>query len=79
MNLDDSWLTSPCPICNYEVDFTFLQARLEETIICPCCKINIRLTDAEASVEGAKREIDEAMRQFENAFNGLNRTIKIRL
>ncbi len=79
IGIDSNWITSPCPKCDYEFEFTFLQARLEETVICPCCKVNIRLTDTEASVEGTKRDIDETMRQLENAFEGLNRSIKIRL
>jgi hypothetical protein len=76
MNIDKSWLSCPCPKCGYEFDFTFLQARLEETIICPCCKADVRLTDADASVEGAKREIDDAMKGLEDSFKGLNQKIR---
>jgi hypothetical protein len=79
IGIDNSWISSPCPKCGYQFEFTFLQARLQETVICPCCKVNIRLTDSQASVEGAKREIDAAMRQLEDALKGLNRTIKIGL
>jgi transcription initiation factor IIE alpha subunit len=76
MSIDESWLTAPCPNCRYEFDCSFLHVRLEETLICPCCKRNIRLRDADASVEGAKREIDQAMKDLESAFQGLN--LKIR-
>src|SRR6266511_1928880 len=79
IGIDSNWITSPCPKCDYELEFTFLQARLEETVICPCCKVNIRLTDAEATVDGAKREMDEAIRQLEKVFRGLSQSIKIRI
>ena len=54
------------------------QARLEETIYCPCCKSTIRLVDETASVEGGKRDIDNAMKELEQSLSKLNRTFKIR-
>ena len=80
MNLDPdhAWLSVACPRCTYDVDFTMLQARLEETIYCPCCKSTIRLVDETASVEGGKRDIDNAMKELEQSLSKLNRTFKIR-
>lgn len=65
IELDHSWITATCPKCSYEIKFTVRQARLQETVICPCYKVNVRLNDAEATVEGSKRELDEAMRKLE--------------
>jgi transcription initiation factor IIE alpha subunit len=79
IGLDSSWISAQCPRCHYEVEFTFLQARLQETVICPCCKVNIHLTDIEASAEGSKREVDVAMRELEKTLKGLSKTIRIRL
>lgn len=79
LDLDHAWLSCPCPRCSYEVEFTYLQARLEETIFCPCCKSTIRLADETASVEGGKRDIDNAVNELEQSLAKLNRTFKIRL
>ena len=77
IGLDRAWLNIPCPACTYEIEFTYLQARLQESVICPCCKRNIQLVDKTASVEVSKRRIDEAMAEFEHAINAFNRTLRI--
>jgi len=78
LNLDRAWLSAPCPRCTYEVEFTMLQARLEETVYCPCCKGTIRLVDETASVEGSKRDIDNAVNELEQSLAKLNRAFTIR-
>ena len=65
--LDRAWLSCPCPRCGYELEFTILQARLEETVICPCCKSDVKLVDAEASVEGARSLSERAKVSFGQA------------
>lgn len=79
IGLDHVWLSVPCPACQYEVEFTYLQARLQETIFCPCCKRTIQLVDETASVEVGKREIDEAVVQLEQTIATLNRSLRIRM
>lgn len=77
--LDDCFFSAPCPNCGYEFEFTFLQARLQETVICPCCKHDIKLVDDRAGTEIAKRQIDEAASELERSLKRLNRTLKIKL
>lgn len=79
LDLDDAFLSAPCPRCGYEVEFSFLQARLQEIVICPCCKCNIQLVDEEASVEVSKREVDESLSKLERSLRGLDRSFGIEL
>lgn len=76
--LDNTWLTCGCPRCGYLLEFTFLQARLQEVIICPCCKSDVALTDPDASLEGAKRDVDRALNEFRNAVKVRKVKIKVR-
>lgn len=69
---DGTWLHPPCPRCGYELEVTFLQARLEETVICPCCKVNVRLVDQDAGLEVATREIGDALSQLRNTLKRLH-------
>jgi transcription initiation factor IIE alpha subunit len=79
IRVDHVWLSVPCPVCQYEVEFTFLQARLQEAIFCPCCKRTIQLVDETGSVEVGKREVDEAVTDFERTIAKLNRALRFRL
>ena len=76
---DGLFVTLACPNCNYEMDVELLSARLESTTFCPCCKVTIRLVDADASVHVAQEEIESAMKDFENQLKKLNRTIQFRI
>lgn len=58
-------MSAPCPNCQYEIEFTFLQARLEEQVLCPCCKRPVQLVNLDAS-------LDEALRDIESALSDLN-------
>ena len=73
---DGLFLTLPCPKCNYEVDVELLSVRLEATTFCPCCKVTIRLIDADASAHGAQEEIKSALKDLENQLKKLNTTIR---
>ena len=75
IGLDRTWLSSSCPLCGYELEFTFLQARLEEMVICPCCKNDIRLIDENASIERAKRDVDDQLAELEQSLKKLSRSL----
>ena len=77
MNLFDGlFVTLACPKCNYEMDVELLSVRLEATTFCPCCKVTIRLVDADASVHGAQEEIESALKDFESQLKKLDTTIR---
>lgn len=65
----NTFIPLPCPRCQYEFDIELQSVRLEERVICPCCKVNIKLSDSSASGYGANKEISTAL-------DGLNQTIK---
>jgi len=79
IDLDRVWLSRSCLVCGYEIEFTVLQARLEETVFCPCCKQSVQLVDETASVEIAKRTIDQAVTELQQSQRKLNRSFRIRL
>ena len=77
MNLFDGlFVTLACPKCNYEMDVELLSVRLEATTFCPCCKVTIRLVDADASVHGAQEEIESALKDLESQLKKLDTTIR---
>ena len=77
MNLFDGlFVTLPCPECNYEMDVELLSVHLGATTFCPCCKVTIRLVDADASVHGAQEEIESALKALKNQLKKLNTTIR---
>lgn len=77
MNLFDGlFVPLVCPKCNYEMDVELLSVRLETTTFCPCCKVTIRLVDADASVHGAQEEIDYALKDLESQLKSMNTTIR---
>lgn len=67
--LDHKNVEIKCPECELYNQVSFKQIRLEESIICGGCKINIVLKDNEGSVKKANKEIQES-------FNDLEKTIK---
>ena len=72
---DGLFVTLACPNCNYGMDVELFSIRLESTTFCPCCKVTIQLVDSNASVHGAQKEVESAMKDFEDQLKKLNRTI----
>lgn len=54
---DGLFLTLACPKCSYEMDEELLSVRLEATAFCPCCKVTIRLFDADQAVPNLQRRL----------------------
>ncbi len=78
MDIDGVFVSVPCLHCNYEFEVSFLQIRLGEMVICPCCKQNIQLVDHEASAEISKREIDEAFDELNKTVTRLSKSLNIK-
>ena len=75
--LDRALLRISCPRCGYDLEVTFLQVRLEEQVLCHCCKSYIQLRDSEASNECARRDINAELADLEKAIKNANINIKI--
>ena len=76
---DGLFVTVECPNCSYGMDVELLAVHLEATTFCPCCKVTIRLVDADASVHGAQREIESAMKDLKSQLKKLNKTMRFRI
>ena len=76
---DRAFVTVPCPACTYAVEVQFRSIRLEDRVFCPCCKVAIRLVDAEASNYVASARIDGAVADLRQTIDSLNRTLSFEL
>jgi hypothetical protein len=57
-----------CPRCEYPVWVTGAEIIAQAAVTCPCCRVRVRLVDAEGSLQNAGRDIE---RQIEEALKGL--------
>jgi Zn-finger nucleic acid-binding protein len=60
----------PCPRCGYPVWVIMGEIVAQCTVLCPCCRIRIRLQDADGSVQLLDEEIEQKVRAL---FEGLGR------
>ena len=77
--LGDLFVIVHCPKCEYGSDVALRSVELQEIVFCPCCKVAIQLVDANASVHGAQKEIDSAIKELRREFNKLNKTLTIKI
>ena len=77
--LDNAFIAVPCPRCGYELDVQFVDALLEATVFCSCCKSEMRLVDEEASAHDARRAVEGAVHDLQNQARELGMTITIEL
>ena len=77
--LDPLTITFNCPACDYGVDVKLQSVRMEETIICPCCKRDIRLVDEGSSLHIANAEIESTLNEFKRELKKFNKSIKFKL
>jgi len=77
MLIDNVPVSTPCPLCGFENDFTIKQARLRDVIICRGCKANIQLDDQMNECRKAARNVDRAIQDFQDSLKNLNLTIEL--
>ena len=53
-----------CPGCKYPIWVIWAEIAAQAIILCPCCRIRIRLVDAEGSVQDAARSVEQQISQF---------------
>lgn len=77
--LDRAFITINCPACTYALDVQLRSVRLEDRVFCPCCKIAIRLVDAEASTHVAHADIDDAMTELQQTIDAFDPSLTFKL
>lgn len=78
-NLDRLDFDVPCPVCRFESNIFYRQARLRDVIICRGCKANIQLDDQMNQCRKARAQINAAMADLERTIASLNMKLTIRL
>jgi hypothetical protein len=54
-------LEVPCPACEYPVWVIWAEIVAGSTVICPCCRVRVRLVDDTGSAQVAAAEIKAAV------------------
>ena len=78
-SFDGEFLTFSCPGCGYLMDAQLLSFRLQERVFCSCCKETINLVDKDASVHGAQRTTESALKDFGREIEKLEKALRIEL
>lgn len=51
----------PCPGCGYSVWVVLAEVAAGITIICPCCRVQIRLVDETGSVQAMNAQVQDVL------------------
>jgi hypothetical protein len=54
----------PCPSCSYPVWVVWAEIAAGVSVICPCCRVQIRLVDQTGSVQVAPNQVREALQKL---------------
>jgi len=65
--LDNFSVPIECPLCGFQNDIFFKQARLRDVVICRGCKRNIQLDDLMNECPKATRQVRRALREFKES------------
>jgi ribosomal protein S27E len=52
-----------CPTCQYPIWVTWAEAVVQASILCPCCRDRIRLTDPEGGMQNAARVVEQQINE----------------
>lgn len=77
INLDEAQININCPKCGFINSVTLGDVRAQKVIVCRGCKVNIRLVDKNASVDKAKKDIDDSINSLSKSLKKTKLTIKI--
>ena len=70
--LDNTEISTPCPLCDFENPFTLKQARLRDIIICRGCKANIQLDDQMNECKNAVRRTERMISELQSSLKNMN-------
>jgi len=79
MNLDRSKLEIQCPRCSFFNPIRYRDARLRDVVICRGCKSNIQLDDHMNECRKARRVVEQAMAELQDALAGFSKNLTIKL
>ncbi len=61
----------PCPHCQYPIWVVWAEVAARVSVICPCCRVTIRLVDETGSVQTAPEQMQAALDGLESALRGI--------
>jgi hypothetical protein len=61
----------PCPRCAYPVWVVLAEVVAGITVICPCCRVQIRLVDETGSVQVVNAQVQEALDDLAKTLKGM--------
>lgn len=61
LNLLDADIDVPCPSCEYPLWVRLVEVVAHCAVVCPVCRCQVWLTDAEGSVQNAASDIENPM------------------
>ena len=67
----DSDIDVPCPNCEYPIWVRLVEVVAHCVVVCPVCRWQIRLNDAEGSVENVADDIENAMEDLMRTIKGM--------
>jgi len=63
-------LDVPCPVCGYLVWVIMAEIVSGSMVICPCCRVGIRLVDQTGSIQVAAAQMQAAIEALGDVFKG---------
>jgi len=67
-NFEQTWIDISCPNCKYCFGIQLQDVKLQRTIICHNCKVNIDLIDQNASAHTSINSINHTFTKLNNIF-----------
>jgi hypothetical protein len=57
-----------CPACEYPIWVTWAEVVVQASILCPCCRARVQLTDPEGSMQNAAHAAEQQINQILEGF-----------
>jgi hypothetical protein len=74
-NLDETEIDLTCPNCSFSNKVKIKQIKLEETIICSGCHLNIKLQDKDGSTNRVVKSVNKSLKELNDTIDKINRRV----
>lgn len=64
LDLDSTWISLPCPRCEFPNDVSMREIRFGLRIPCRGCKVSIQLRPKDGTFDQGKKEVERAVQQM---------------